>query len=298
MLSILIPTYNYNVFSLVKELVEQLLKLDIDYEIICLDDGSKITFLENEAINSLKNCTYSSNETNLGRASNLNKLVEKAKFNHCLLLEADAFPENKNYVSNYISTIKNGVEVAFGGVIYNDAKPKNNSLLRWIYGRKRETRNLDFRIKNPYNIVFSWNLLISKEVFQKFPFDASIKDYGFEDFIFLKKLKENKIPIHQIDNNCIHQNEETSIEFIKKYNYSLQNLKKLIDSNQLNYEDTSLSALYLKIKKLKLDNLVTFTFKISKNLIIKNLTSRYCSLFLFDFYKLGYFCLLNKNKHV
>ena len=298
MLSILIPTYNYNVFSLVKELVEQLLKLDIDYEIICLDDGSKITFLENEAINSLKNCTYSSNETNLGRASNLNKLVEKAKFNHCLLLEADAFPENKNYVSNYISTIKKGIDVAFGGVIYSDAKPKNNSLLRWIYGRKRETRNLDFRIKNPYNIVFSWNLLISKEVFQKFPFDASIKDYGFEDFIFLKKLKENKIPIHQIDNNCIHQNEETSIEFIKKYNYSLQNLKKLIDSNQLNYEDTSLSALYLKIKKLKLDNLVTFTFKISKNIIIKNLTSRYCSLFLFDFYKLGYFCLLNKNKHV
>ena len=86
--------------------------------------------------------------------------------------------------------------------------------------------------------------------------------------------------------------------FIKKYNYSLQNLKKLIDSNQLNYEDTSLSALYLKIKKLKLDVLVTFTFKLSKNLIIKNLTSRYCSLFLFDFYKLGYFCLLNKNKHV
>ncbi len=298
MLSILIPTYNYNVFSLVKELVDQTSKLNIDFEIICLDDGSKITFVENEAINQLKNCSFSSNETNLGRASNLNKLVEKAKFNHCLLLEADAFPENENYIKKYVSLINENITIAFGGVIYSNEKPKNNSLLRWIYGHKRESKNLDFRLKNQYNIVFSWNLLISKEVFQKFPFDASIKDYGFEDFIFLKKLKENAVPIHQIENNCIHKNEETSIEFIKKYNYSLQNLKKLIDSEQLQYEDTSLSALYLKINKLKLDGLVTFLFKISKKIIIKNLTSRYCSLFLFDFYKLGYFCLLNKNKHV
>ena len=34
MLSILIPTYNYNVFSLVKELVDQTSKLNIDFEII------------------------------------------------------------------------------------------------------------------------------------------------------------------------------------------------------------------------------------------------------------------------
>lgn len=298
MLSILIPTYNYNVFLLVKELVDQASKLNIDFEIICLDDGGKVTFIENEAINELKNCSFSTNEVNLGRASNLNKLVEKAKFNYCLLLEADAFPTNENYIKNYIAIIKDGIKVAFGGVIYSNKKPKPNSLLRWIYGHKRESKSLDFRKKNPYNIVFSWNLLISKEVFQRFPFDASIKDYGFEDFIFLKELKENAIPIHQIDNNCIHQNEETSIEFLKKYNYSLKNLKKLIDSNQLKYEDTSLSALYLRIKKLHLDVLVAFTFKISKNLIVKNLTSKYCSLLLFDFYKLGYFCLLNQKQHV
>jgi hypothetical protein len=298
MLSILIPTYNYNIFSLVKELVDQNSKLGIDFEIICLDDASKITFVENEAINLLKNCSFSSNKTNLGRASNLNKLVKKAKFNYCLLLEADAYPENKEYIKNYINLLSKDIPVVFGGVIYSTKKPKSDSLLRWIYGHKRESKNIDFRQKNPYNIVFSWNLLISKEIFLKFPFDASIKEYGFEDFIFLKNLKENNVPIHQINNNCFHQNEETAIEFIKKYNYSLQNLKKLIDSEHLQYEDTSLSALYLKIKKLKLDGLVVLLFKHSKKLVIKNLTSRYCSLFLFDFYKLGYFCLLNKKKHV
>jgi hypothetical protein len=298
MLSILIPTYNYNVFSLVKELAKQTSKLNIDFEIICLDDGSKVIFIENEAINHLKNCSFSVNETNVGRASNLNKLVEKAKYNHCLLLEADAFPENENFIKKYVSLINENINIAFGGVIYSNKKPKADSLLRWIYGHKRESKNLDSRLKNPHNIVFSWNLLISKKLFQKFPFDTYIKDYGFEDFIFLKKLKENGVLIHQIDNNCIHQNEETSIEFIKKYNYSLQNLKKLIDSNQLQYEETSLSALYLKIKKLKLDGLVIFLFKLSKKLIIKNLTSRYCKLFLFDIYKLGYFCLHNQKKHV
>ena len=182
MLSILIPTYNYNIFPLVTELLDQTSKLDIDFEIICLDDGSKITFIENEAINKLKKCSFSSNETNLGRASNLNKLVKKAKFNHCLLLEADAFPKDKNYIKNYVSIIKEDINITFGGVIYSDKKPKNDSLLRWIYGHKRECKNLDFRKRNPYNIVFSWNLLISKEMLQKFSFDASIKDYGFEDF--------------------------------------------------------------------------------------------------------------------
>ena len=41
MLSVLIPTYNYNAVSLVKELHKQLLDSNIVFEIICIDDGSK-----------------------------------------------------------------------------------------------------------------------------------------------------------------------------------------------------------------------------------------------------------------
>ena len=42
MLSILIPTYNYNVYPLVMELKSQADELDLSYEILVQDDASKI----------------------------------------------------------------------------------------------------------------------------------------------------------------------------------------------------------------------------------------------------------------
>ena len=54
MLSVLIPTYDYNCFPFVHELHNQLLKEKISFEIICFDDGSNsISNLENQKINSL-----------------------------------------------------------------------------------------------------------------------------------------------------------------------------------------------------------------------------------------------------
>ncbi len=53
MLSILIPTYNYNTFSLVEELTNQAIATGISFEIIVLDDGStdQISLKENSKIN-------------------------------------------------------------------------------------------------------------------------------------------------------------------------------------------------------------------------------------------------------
>ena len=59
MLSILIPTYNYKVISLVKSLHKQLNNQNNPYEILCFDNGSDTeSHLINEKINKLENCTY------------------------------------------------------------------------------------------------------------------------------------------------------------------------------------------------------------------------------------------------
>jgi glycosyltransferase involved in cell wall biosynthesis len=65
MLSILIPIYNYNAYPLVKELHSQCLEATIDFEILCQDDFS--TNIQQKEINTLENCRFSRNETNLGR---------------------------------------------------------------------------------------------------------------------------------------------------------------------------------------------------------------------------------------
>ena len=51
MLSILIPTYNYDCYDLVKELHRQATELNIEFEIIVADDCSTINIANNKKIN-------------------------------------------------------------------------------------------------------------------------------------------------------------------------------------------------------------------------------------------------------
>jgi len=294
MISILIPTYNYNIYPLVIELKEQCDYCKIEYEIICLDDCSNIEYKHNEKINKLDHCNFARNNHNCGRASNINKLVQFSKFNYILILEADSLPYAKNFIELYINEINLKKDAVFGGVIYSTKRPPKDSKLRWIYGHKRESKNLDYRLKNSYNFIFTWNLLIRKDCFLKISFNRLIKNYGFEDLIFILDLKRENIKVDHIQNLCIHQNEETNIVFLNKYNSSLRNLKFIIDQDIIRIDDTSLTKTYNFLKRTRLQFLVSFIFKYSKELIIKNLLSKKPSLFLFDLYKLGYYCNLQK----
>jgi glycosyltransferase involved in cell wall biosynthesis len=75
MLSILIPVYNYNVYPLVSELHKQCLECGVNFEILCQDDASNQIESENQKINSLENCHFSKNNSNLGRVKNINFLA-------------------------------------------------------------------------------------------------------------------------------------------------------------------------------------------------------------------------------
>ena len=105
MLSILIPTYNYNVFMLVLELKNQADYLGIDYEILVQDDVSQNFINENSLINSLTNCFFFINTENLGRGKNINLLCSNSKYEYVLIMEADSFPVNNSYLKNYIDIV-------------------------------------------------------------------------------------------------------------------------------------------------------------------------------------------------
>ena len=80
MLSILIPTYNYNVYPLAYQLEQQACASNIIFEIICFDDGSTSKLnLENEKINTLKNSKFIALKKNIGLSNNRNKLAESAE---------------------------------------------------------------------------------------------------------------------------------------------------------------------------------------------------------------------------
>lgn len=298
MLSILIPTYNYNVYPLVTELKSQADALEIAYEIIVQDDASVCYLEENAKINLLLHCSYILNANNLGRGNNINLLNNQAKFEYVLILEADAFPEKKNYLQNLINAINQDTYIIFGGVIYPNKKPTDDKLLRWKYGNNRESIPLYERLRKQYNFVFSWNLLLKKEILSNYHFPNNIKGYGYEDLVFIKQLKENAIPIKHIENRLVHYNDESNSIFIQKTENAIVTLNQLLFDKKLIHSDTKIGKVYKLIKFWHLETVISFLFNKLSNRMSKNLKSTNPSLIIFDFYKLGYFCLVNQKKYV
>jgi glycosyltransferase involved in cell wall biosynthesis len=293
MLSILIPTYNYNTFPLVKELHDQISLENIDFEIIVSDDASTDLTVtkENQEITNLRNCYYLSNIENLGRGSNRNKLCKKAKYDWLLLLDCDTLPGSSSFIKNYLDCINsNNGAVFFGGIAYYDNKPLGDEILRWTYGRKREAIPLLTRQKKTYETSLVSNILLKKQILLKYPFNPSIYEYGFEDFVFISDLKKNGIPIIHIENPAYHLNLETSIVFLSKHLSAIDNLNSLIIQGIIKSNETALGKTQETIKRLMLQRIVVFFFNLSKQQLRQNLLSKNPSLVLFDFYKLGYFC--------
>ncbi|WP_125721435.1 glycosyltransferase family 2 protein [Flavobacterium ustbae] len=292
MLSILIPVYNYDIFTLVETLYNQVSKCNIPFEIICLDDASQEFLIENQRINQFENTSYSILEKNIGRSAIRNLLAEKANYENLLLLDADVIPVHDNFISKYIAAIKEDKKLVFGGQIYKDDKPAKELLLRWIYGRKRESLNLSERSKNQSEFALLSNLLIKKETLIRFPLDQTLTKYGYEDLLFFTVLKSNGITISPIENPVIHLNFETSASFLSKTKMALENLAFLNANLKISGEQSKVIAAFELLKRLKLVSLFYFIFKKSEQKIERNLLSEKPSLFLFDIYKLGYYCFL------
>lgn len=298
MISILIPTYNYNTLPLVEELHRQAILESIEFEIIVADDASPTN--ENTKINSkinqISNCQFERNKVNLGRGQNRNSLVQKAKYDWVLLMDCDTFPKEKSFVKNYIESLKNQKEKAvFGGIIYYEEKPKDDEMLRWVFGKSREEIPLLERLSNPFHYALISNILVKKEVLLSHPFDSKIFNYGYEDIVFILGLKREQITINHIENPTYHLNLEKSAIFLEKFHSSLQNLKLVLDRKIINPSDTELTKIYLKLKRFQLVKIVAFGFKIFKKPLTKNLLSKKPSLFVFDVYRLGYFCQINSR---
>lgn len=292
MLSILIPVYNYDVLPLVLELKHQADTLGIVYEIIAQDDASGGFIDKNNPINRLENCSFFVNKENLGRGKNINSLAHKSKYDYVLIMEADALPEDKSYLKNYIDALTKAPKAIFGGVKYPDTVPPGEKLLRWKYGINREIKSLAYRLRNNYDFVFTWNLLLKKEILLQFPFPEFVNEYGYEDSIFIQTLRLNAISITHIENILVHHNQEDSIDFIKKTERAVENLHNLISSQKVDSKDIKLSKVYTILKKFHLTGVSKLIYVKNKNMMLSNLISKNAKLYVLDFYKLGYYCTL------
>jgi len=296
MISILIPTYNYNVFPLAKEIEKLAIKENIPFEIICIDDGSASKLnLENNKINQLTNGLFIQSTTNKGLSVNRNNLANKAKYKNLLFIDGDSEIINTNFISNYINVLKENPDVIYGGRVHPEIiNPERK--LRWKYGKYHEDLNIKSRKKSSYKSILFNNTVIKKKVFNQIYFNSKIKQYGHEDTIFAFQLSQIKAKIMHIENPVLHGDVDLNFVFYKKMHRSIENLnfiyrKNLIDPNFIRFLN-----LFTKLKKVKLNFLFASFYVLLKPIFKLNLTSKHPSLFIFNLFRISYFCHINLKK--
>ena len=289
MLSVLIPTFNYDCHGLVKKLHEQTNRLNIEFEILVSEDGGNQMIANNRQINNLTNSTYIENKKNLGRAGNINRLLEASSFDLKLILDCDTEPKNDNFIKTYLQFAQDKTTLAcFGGISYENHDNQNHNL-RYNYGIKREARTAEQREKDTYKYLLTSNILLKN---CSVKFDDRIKTYGYDDLVFSKQLKKEKITAYHIDNPVYHLNLEDNLSYLKKTETALKTLSFLEKNQILSTRITKISGLYHIVKSLYLSGLLNLVNRILNQVLKKQLINKGGPLYLFDLYKLLYF-----NKH-
>lgn len=283
MLSILIPTYNYDCTLLVKDLHKQTIECEIPFEIIVAEDGSTNFISKNQQITNLTYCKHIVLQQNIGRAAIRNFLAKKANFENLLFIDCDSKIVSNTYIKTYVTHFG---EIALGGRIYNKPSSKNHTLLP-KYGAREKIEK-----EQEGEIFTSPNFLIPKRIFDIVRFDEKITQYGHEDTLFGCALHHNGFHFFLIDNPILHDSIEDNITFLHKTELSINNLLLLIkrtDDKELK-KISKLYKCYQKLHKIRLTTIVSSLFVSTRKLLQKQLCSATPSLFLFSFYKIGYIC--------
>ncbi len=295
MLSILIPTYNYNVYPLAEEIEKQALKANIVFELICVDDGSFSTFnAENQNINTLTNCLFIENKKNIGRSATRQLLAKKAQYNWLLFIDSDVLPKHSNFISTYLKQISNyNFEAFFGGFAYHPDSFSANSSLRYTFGKKREEVPAIEREKKPYKVIISANMLIKKQVYLGLVKTETQNLYGL-DYLLGSLLKQNNIRVNHIDNEVYHYGLDDNKKFLNKTIKAIESLNYLVKNKKIKSNQITILKVFRILKTVGLNGLFGKIINMQSEKIETNLLGEKPNLLLLDLYKLGYLCRIHK----
>ncbi len=294
MLSILIPTYNYDITKLVTELHRQAIEQFIDFEIIVMEDGSKEFIAENKEINNFIFCNHIILKHNIGRSAIRNKLADEAKYEHLLFMDCDAEVNSNQFIERYLAFCHEEC-VVIGGTAYDPEETNPDYSLRLKYGKEREARNAAERGKTNFA---TFNFLISKNIFNRVRFDETIRGYGHEDMLFGHQLHQLGYEFIQIDNPLIHKGLDSNQVFIKKTEEATKNLFLLYKTDRYPFlpQESKLLATFLKLNQWGLSKLLAFKFDVIKRVLNRQLCKPNPSLILYDLYKILYLCKTSHAK--
>lgn len=300
-ISILIPTYNQICLELVKSLQAQAMSLpSLDYEILVADDGSTnlSTVEANKGINALPQCRYIIRSHNAGRAAIRNFLAQQAQYDWLLFIDSDMTVRKSNYLYLYLTYINDlqldkehlrkapqGIDILYGG--YTIAYAQSDTL-RYLFESK-SPQNADYRLRlaHPFQDFHTSNFLVRRDIMLRYPLDKRFKQYGYEDVLWGKNLKEKGILIQHVDNPLSMESFETNRVFIEKTEESLRTLYRF-QKDLAGYSKLLKTANRLK-KLIFVYPLIKGTYPLISLHLKARLTYQKPKIFWFNIYKLIYF---------
>ena len=292
MISILIPTKNYDCHLLIEELHKQGEVLGVPFEILVAEDGTETGLIHlNSIADNLEHCRRIVKKENIGRAAIRNLLANEAQYCNLIFIDCDAVAERNGFLKDYLDALKTS-NVVCGGLYHADELPDRYCTLRYKYEKKADKlRDAATRNKAPYDKFTTFNFAIKKTIFTSILFDTAITGYGYEDALFGKELEKRNIRITHIDNPLLHCGLEKNEIFLAKTEQALRNLATIKES----IGNTPLIAVAKKLKRYHIVWLFMLYWRFRRKSLRKNLLGSNPSLEKFNIYKLGYYITACKN---
>ncbi|MBR5476109.1 MAG: glycosyltransferase [Bacteroidaceae bacterium] len=292
MLSIIIPTKDYDCRELVKKLHKQAQELQLPFEIIIGEDGSSSEWISTNApLAQLSGCRIIALEENIGRARIRNLLAEEAKCRNLIFIDSDAAVEHSAFLSNYANALAHN-KVVCGGLYHSAKAPSKECSLRYRYEKRADKRrSAAIRNQSPYDNFTTFNFAIDREIFLNIKFNEKITRYGYEDTLFGHCLRNRNIDIRHIDNALLHKGLERNAVYLNKVEESVRTLTGI----RSEIGDTPLLMAAKKIERLHMSSLIARLWELTNKILKKNLLSKHPSLTILNIYKLGFFCHISSN---
>lgn len=294
--------------------------ISLGFEIIFADDGSADATARqrNAIIAQLPYCQYIERPKNVGRSAIRNFLAHTAHYSHLIFLDGDVAIKRGNFVQTYLAH-RNDADVIIGTLHFSRmqvACDTAEDIIGHTKRAKEETKkttepvlyddNLKYRyeqqflakhpvkkrMQQPYASFRTTNFMVLRDLLLAYPFDETFHEYGYEDTLFGKQLKEHGATLIHLDNAATIADYEDNATFVAKTEESLRTLAA--HAHQLQGYSTLLHTAN-KLKCLHLLPLIAFVFELFKGLLHKNLCSNSPSVFLFNVYKLGYYVNLTRS---
>lgn len=285
-LSICIPVYNFDTRELVLSLLKEIDSNRIDAEIILIDDASNEAFrqINGKLHEKVGKVIYL--EKNIGRARIRNLFLKYAEGDYLLFLDCDVRIGKTDFLQNYLAEIDKdpGLDLIYGNFAI---APQYSNSLRNRYSVKREIFPGDR--SDDLSLFKTVNFIIKKSVFERFPFNEDLTEYGYEDFVFAKHLEQNHAKFLAINNPVIHLDDTANVVFLEKTEVGINTLFKLSkgpESKPL-IKDIKVYRAAMLLKKLRLSSLFLAVYNLYEARIKSNLLSEHPRISFLDLYKLA-----------